>query len=114
MCQFAFFISDWPTPLDLVNTMSREVGQTHSRILTTASKYMIVSVLAVAIGCVAGVYAILAYLAYGVAAQYFAIVAGLFVGVAFILIGVFLAFWGLYWMRNEGKRLRRMFGEGGK
>ncbi|RDE14353.1 MAG: hypothetical protein C4K47_04180 [Candidatus Thorarchaeota archaeon] len=90
--------------------MSREIQlETSSRILNTASKYMIVSVVAVAIGCVAMVYGILAYLAYGLVAMQFAIFAGFFVGVAFVLIGVFLAFWGLYWMRNEGKRLKRMF-----
>lgn len=96
-----------------MNTMSREVElETSSRILTTASMYMIVSVVAVAIGCVAGVYAILAYFAYS--AVLFSIVAGLFIGVAFTLIGVFLAFWGLWWMRNEGKRLKRMFEQGGR
>jgi hypothetical protein len=95
--------------------MSREVElETSSRILNTASRYMIVSVVAVAVGCVAGVYAILTYVAVGgnIAAQYAAIVAGLFIGLALVLIGIFLAFWGLYWMRHEGKRLKKMFGEG--
>ncbi|MBS7251234.1 MAG: hypothetical protein Q6366_004810 [Candidatus Freyarchaeota archaeon] len=76
-------------------------------IILIASKYIVASVVAVAIGAVSLVYGILTYFVYGTYASSAAIFMGLFIGLALILIGVFLTFWGLYWMRSEGKRLKQ-------
>ena len=90
--------------------MSEELAlQASAEIVSLASKYIIASVVAVAIGAVSLVYSILAYLVYGLIAIQFAIYAGLFTGVAFIAIGVFLTFWGLFWMRSEGNRMKKRF-----
>jgi hypothetical protein len=90
--------------------MSEEMAlQASAEIVSLASKYIIVSVVAVAIGAVSLVYSVLAYLVYGFLAIQFTIYAGLFIGVAFIAIGVFLTFWGLYWMRTEGTRMKKRF-----
>jgi hypothetical protein len=78
-------------------------------IISIASKYIIASVILVAIGAVSGVYAILTHLVYGSSAfgSNVAVFLGLFLGVALIAIGAFLTIWGLYWMRSEGRRLRK-------
>ncbi|MFB0562003.1 MAG: hypothetical protein ACETWM_12440 [Candidatus Lokiarchaeia archaeon] len=92
--------------------MAREIDlEASAEIISIASRYVIISVVAVAIGAVAVVYAVLAYLVYGSYAVSFAIFGGFFIGLAFIVIGVFLTFWGLYWMRSEGKRLRKRLGK---
>lgn len=80
-----------------------------AEILSLASKYIIASVVAVAIGAISLVYSILAFIVYGFVAIQLAVLGGLFIGVAFIGIGVFLTFWGLYWMRSEGKRMKKRF-----
>ncbi len=85
--------------------------ETSADIISIASKYIVFSVLAVAVGAVGIVYSILAFAIYGKEAASFSIAGGFFVGVAFILIGVFLVFWGLYWMRSEGKRLKKKYGK---
>ncbi len=93
--------------------MAREIDlEASAQIISIASKYIIFSVVLVAIGAVFMVYAVLAYLVYGTYAVSFSIIGGFFIGVAFIVIGVFLTFWGLYWMRSEGKRLRKKFERG--
>ncbi|MFX1299614.1 MAG: hypothetical protein ACFFAL_03170 [Promethearchaeota archaeon] len=90
--------------------MSDEMAlQASSEIVSLASKYIIISVVAVAFGAVSLVYSVLAFLVYGYAAIQLAVLGGLFIGVAFIAIGVFLTFWGLYWMRSEGKRMKKRF-----
>ena len=80
-------------------------------IISIASKYIVASVVVVAVGAVSLVYGILAYLVYGTYASSAVIFMGLFLGLALILIGLFLTFWGLYWMRSEGRRLRRKLEE---
>nr|MDO8081224.1 hypothetical protein [Candidatus Freyarchaeota archaeon] len=92
--------------------MAREIDlEASASIISIASKYIIISVVLVALGAVAGVFAILTYLVYGTSAFASNIVVflGLFVGLAFIAIGGFLTLWGLYWMRSEGRRLRKRF-----
>jgi hypothetical protein len=89
-------------------SMTEEMAlEASAEIISLAAKYIIASVVAVAIGAVSLVYSILAFAVYGYVAIQFAILAGLFTGVAFITIGIFLTFWGLYWMRSEGKRMKR-------
>ncbi|MEX2720420.1 MAG: hypothetical protein Q6362_003245 [Candidatus Wukongarchaeota archaeon] len=85
--------------------------ETSADIIAIAAKYIVFSVLAVAVGAIGIVYSILAFAIYGKEATSFSIAGGFFVGVAFILIGVFLVFWGLYWMRSEGKRLKKKYGK---
>ncbi|MBS7248636.1 MAG: hypothetical protein QXW47_06550 [Candidatus Jordarchaeales archaeon] len=80
-------------------------------IIMIASKYIVASVIAVAVGSVSIVYGVLTYIVYGTYASSVAIFMGLFIGLALILIGVFLTFWGLYWMRSEGRRLREKLGK---
>lgn len=75
-----------------------------------ASKYIIASVITVAVGSVSIVYGVLTYIVYGTYASSVAMFMGFFIGLALILIGVFLTFWGLYWMRSEGRRLREKLG----
>lgn len=90
--------------------MAREIDlEASAQIISIASKYIIASVILVAIGAVSGVYAILTYLVYGSSAfaSNIAVFLGLFLGVALIAIGAFLTVWGLYWMRSEGRRLRK-------
>ncbi|MFX1563216.1 MAG: hypothetical protein ACFFDP_07905 [Promethearchaeota archaeon] len=90
--------------------MTEEMAmEASAEIISLAAKYIIISVIAVAIGAVSLVYSILAYIVYGFIAIQFSILAGLFIGVAFIAIGVFLTLWGLYWMRSEGKRMKKKF-----
>ena len=78
-------------------------------IINISSKYIVSSVLMVAMGAVGIVYAVLIWLVYGALGVSYAIFIGFFLGVAFMVIGVFLTFWGLYWMRREGRRLRRKY-----
>lgn len=86
---------------------AREVDlEASASIITIASKYIVASVVAVAVGSVSIVYGVLAYLVYGTYAASMAIFMGFFIGLALILIGAFLTLWGLYWMRSEGKRLK--------
>jgi len=90
--------------------MTEEMAlEASAEIVSLASKYIIASVVAVAIGAVSLVYSILAFLVYGFLAIQFIILAGLFIGVAFIAIGIFLTFWGLFWMRSEGNRMKKRF-----
>jgi hypothetical protein len=90
--------------------MTEEMAlEASAEIISLASKYIIVSVIAVAIGAVSLVYSLLAFVVYGYLAIQLAIIGGLFTGVAFIAIGVFLTFWGLYWMRAEGRRMKNKF-----
>ncbi len=89
--------------------MSHEVEmETSARILSIASRYIIVSVLVIAIGAVSIVYALLIFLVSGAAGLIFEVAAGIFMGLAFAAIGLFIGAWGLFWMRTEGKRLRKM------
>ncbi len=83
--------------------------ETSADILSIASRYIVVSVLVIAVGAVSTVYAILDYLVYGLLHGLFLVLGGFFLGVAFIIIGLFIGAWGLYWMRTEGKRLRKRF-----
>ncbi len=83
--------------------------ETSADILSIASRYIVVSVLVIAIGAVSTVYAILDYLVYGLLHGLFLLLGGFFLGIAFIIIGLFIGAWGLYWMRAEGKRLRKRF-----
>ncbi len=85
------------------------VLEASSEIISIASKYIIASVLLVAIGAIGLVYSLLTYFVYGSAALPFAIFLGFFIGIGFIAIGIFLNFWGLYWMRTEGRRLKKRF-----
>ena len=78
-------------------------------IISISAKYIIASVLLVAIGAVGIVYAVLIYFVYGLLGLSYAVFIGFFLGAAFVLIGVFLTFWGLYWMRKEGSRIRRKY-----
>jgi hypothetical protein len=78
-------------------------------IINISSKYIIASVLLVAIGAVSLVYAGLIWLVYGVSGLAIAIFFAFFLGIAFLIIGVFLTFWGVYWIRKEGQRLRKRF-----
>jgi hypothetical protein len=90
--------------------MTEEMAlEASAEIISLAAKYIIVSVVAVAIGAVSLVYSVLAFVVYGYFVIQFSILAGLFIGVAFITIGVFLTFWGLFWMRSEGKRMKTKF-----
>ena len=84
--------------------------QTSAEILSIASKYIVASVIAGAIGAVSLVYSVLIYFVYGAESLPFVIFGAFFIGIAFLAIGTFLVFWGLYWMRSEGKRLRKKFG----
>lgn len=83
--------------------------ETSADILSIASRYIIVSVLVIAIGAVSTVYAILDYLVYGFLYGIFLVFGGFFLGIAFVIIGLFIGVWGLFWMRTEGKRLRKRF-----
>ncbi len=76
-------------------------------IISIAAKYIVSSVILIAIGLMSLVYSILTYFVYGSLALPYVILGAFFIGVAFIVIGIFLVFWGLYWMRSEGKRLRK-------
>jgi hypothetical protein len=89
---------------------SRDIEmETSADILSIASRYIIVSVIIIAIGAISSVYAILDYLIYGMAHGAFLVFGGFFLGIAFVIIGVFIGFWGLFWMKSEGKRLRKRF-----
>ncbi len=83
--------------------------ETSADILSIASRYIVVSVLVIAIGAVSTVYAILDYLVYGFLHGIFLVFGGFFLGIAFVIIGLFIGIWGLFWMRTEGKRLRKRF-----
>lgn len=85
------------------------VLEASSEIISIASKYIIASVLLVAVGAIGIVYSLLTYFVYGSFALPFAIFLGFFIGIGFISIGIFLNFWGLYWMRTEGRRLKKRF-----
>jgi hypothetical protein len=85
-----------------------ELGSSLS-IISISAKYIISSVVLVAIGAVSLVYAVLIWLVYGIAGLAVVVFMAFFVGFALLIIGVFLTFWGLFWMRREGKRLRRRF-----
>jgi hypothetical protein len=97
--------------------MSKEMDMEASEsIISMASKFMIASVILVAVGAISCIYAALVYLVYGTSTIPFgsssilvssiATLFGLIIGAAFIVIGGFLALWGLFWMRSEGKRLK--------
>ncbi|TFH04437.1 MAG: hypothetical protein E4H14_14720 [Candidatus Thorarchaeota archaeon] len=89
---------------------SRDIAmETSADILNIASRYIIVSVVIIAIGAISSVYAILDYLIYGSLHGAFLIFGGLLLGIAFMVIGGFIGLWGLFWMRSEGKRLRKRF-----
>jgi hypothetical protein len=77
------------------------------KIISISASYIIVSVLMVAIGAVSTLYGALVALFYGFAGEVLIVFLGFFLGIALIIIGVFLTFWGLYWMRREGRRLRK-------
>ncbi|MFW9933480.1 MAG: hypothetical protein ACFFDR_12590 [Candidatus Thorarchaeota archaeon] len=79
-------------------------------IMSIASKYIVLSVVMIAIGSVSLVYSLLTYIVYGTDFLLIVIIGAVFIGFAFLLIGAFLTFWGLYWMRSEGKRLRKRLG----
>ncbi|MGQ9720441.1 MAG: hypothetical protein ACUVXA_03870 [Candidatus Jordarchaeum sp.] len=88
--------------------MAKEMDlEASAQIISLASKYIIISVVAVAFGAVSIVYSVLAYWVYGSFVVSFSIILGFFIGLAFIVIGLFLTFWGLVWMRSEGKRLEK-------
>jgi len=76
-------------------------------IMSIASKYIVLSVIAVAVGSVSIVYSILIYLVYGLEFLVVVVFGAFFTGAAFLIIGTFLSFWGLFWLRNEGSRLRK-------
>lgn len=80
-------------------------------IMSIASKYIVLSVIAVTIGSVSIVYSVLIYLVYGFDFYVIVLFGTFFTGIAFLVIGAFLSFWGLLWMRNEGSRLRRKIEE---
>ncbi|MHA3964264.1 MAG: hypothetical protein AM325_012090 [Candidatus Thorarchaeota archaeon SMTZ1-45] len=89
---------------------SRDIQmETSADILSIASRYIVVSVLIIAIGAVSTVYAILDYIVYGFLHGIFLVFGGFFLGIAFVIIGLFIGVWGLFWMRTEGKRLRKRF-----
>ncbi len=89
---------------------SRDIQmETSADIMSIASRYIVVSVLIIAIGAVSTVYAILDYLVYELLHGVFLILGGFFLGIAFIIIGLFIGAWGLFWMKTEGKRLRKRF-----
>ena len=81
--------------------------ETSLDIMSIASKYIILSVITIAVGAVSLVYSLLILLVYGALLLDIVIIGVFFTGVAFLIIGTFLAIWGLFWMRNEGKRLRK-------
>jgi hypothetical protein len=86
---------------------SRKVDvEASEKIISLASKFMVISVLAVAVGMVSMTYVLLLLAVFGLSIASIEVVLGIFIGVAFIVIGFFLNFWGLFWLRNEGKRLR--------
>lgn len=90
--------------------MAREIDlEASAQIISIASKYIIASVVLVAIGAVCGVFSILTYLVYGTSASAsnIAVFLGLFLGLALITIGAFLTVWDLYRMRSEGRRLMK-------
>jgi uncharacterized protein (DUF2062 family) len=76
------------------------------QIISLSAKYMIVSVLSMAIGTVSLAYSLLLFAVFGFDVASVVVVGAVFIGFAFIVIGVFLNFWGLYWLRNEGRRLK--------
>lgn len=89
---------------------SRDIQmETSADIMSIASRYIVVSVLIIAIGAVSTVYAILDYLVYELLHGVFLVLGGFFLGIAFIIIGLFIGAWGLFWMKTEGKRLRKRF-----
>jgi hypothetical protein len=89
---------------------SRDIQmETSADILSIASRYIVVSVLVVAIGAISTIYAVLDYLVYGLEHGAFLIFGGFFLGIAFVIIGLFIGGWGLFWMKTEGKRLRKRF-----
>lgn len=90
--------------------MAEEIAiEASAKIISLASKYIIFSVVAIALGSVSLVYGVLIYLVFPSEGIVYAVFVGFFLGVAFTAIGVFLVFWGLYWMRAEGKRLRARY-----
>ena len=90
---------------------SRDIEmETSADILSIASRYIVISVVIIAIGAISSVYAILDFLIYGMEHGAFLLFGGLFLGIAFMLIGAFIGVWGLFWMRSEGRRLRKRFG----
>jgi uncharacterized membrane protein len=94
-----------------VYNLSRDIEmETSADILSIASRYIVVSVVIIAIGAISSVYAILDYLVYGLQYGAFLVFEGFFLGIAFILVGAFIGVWGLFWMKSEGKRLRKRFG----
>lgn len=93
--------------------MSNDIDiETSMDIMSIASKYIVLSVIAVAVGSVSMVYSLLIFLVYGSEFLAVAIFGAFFTGIAFVVIGAFLAFWGFLWMRNEGSRLRRKLEHG--
>ena len=78
-------------------------------IMSFASRYIVLSVVMIAIGSVSLVYSGLTYVVYGEGFLPIIIIGAVFIGIAFLLIGAFLTFWGLYWMKSEGKRLRKRY-----
>jgi len=85
------------------------VLEASSEIIQISAKYIIASVVLVAVGAIGLVYSLLTFFVYGSEALPFAIFLGFFIGIGFIVTGIFLNFWGLYWMRSEGRRLKRRF-----
>jgi hypothetical protein len=93
-----------------VGDLSRDIEmETSADILSIASRYIIVSVVIIAVGAISSVYAILDYLVYGIIHGGFLLFGGFFLGIAFMLIGSFIGVWGLFWMKSEGRRLRKRF-----
>jgi uncharacterized protein (DUF2062 family) len=80
------------------------------QIISLSAKYMIVSVLSMAIGTVSLAYSLLLFAVFGFDVASVVVVGAVFIGFAFIVIGIFLNFWGLYWLRNEGRRLKARSG----
>jgi hypothetical protein len=88
--------------------MTEDIGiETSMDIMSIASKYIVLSVIAVAVGSVSIVYSLLIFLVYGSEFLGVVVFGAFFTGAAFLVIGAFLAFWGFLWMRNEGSRLRK-------
>nr|MDO8098658.1 hypothetical protein [Candidatus Njordarchaeota archaeon] len=77
------------------------------QIISLSAKYMVISVLAMAIGTVSLAYSFLLFVVFHYSLASVIVVGAVFIGLAFIVIGIFLNFWGLYWLRSEGKRLKQ-------
>jgi len=93
--------------------MSEEIVlEASMEIIAIASKYIVISVVAIVIGTVGLIFGILTQLVYGKETASRAIFGGYFVGIAFTVIGIFLLFWGLYWMQSEGRRVRKRLEKG--